>query len=261
MTLGNQTLLKEFIFVGFSKSQEMCILFFIILLPLYILTLLGNSFLICTVAVSPKLHTPMYWFLCNLSFLDLCFSSSSVPKILFDLFSKNKTISLTACLAQMNMGLFLGGLECILLAVMAYDRYIAICLPLYYTNFMKWTICRNIIIIMWIGSFILTIFPTITKPLVFCKGNKINHFSCDILALLELACKNIDFYKIILFVETLFVLVTPFLFIVGSYVCIIVSILKIPSTKRKRKAFSTCTSHLTVVFMFYGQVWPCIWDK
>ncbi|DBA13611.1 TPA: hypothetical protein GDO54_018487 [Pyxicephalus adspersus] len=137
---GNQTYLTEFILVGFSHNRQICLLLFFTFLFIYILTALGNTLLICTVVIAPKLHTPMYFFLCNLSFIDLCFSTCSVPKILFDILSKERKISMVSCMAQMNIGLFLGTTEVVLLAVMAYDRYIAICFPLYYTTIMNWKV-------------------------------------------------------------------------------------------------------------------------
>ncbi|XP_072000374.1 olfactory receptor 2K2-like [Engystomops pustulosus] len=225
---------------------------FIFFLLLYILTILGNSFLICMVVVSPRLHSPMYFFLVNLSFLDLCYSSSSLPKVLLAIFSKIRRISIIGCLVQMNLGLFLGETECILLAVMAYDRYIAICFPLYYATIMNKKVCRNVAVVMWSGSFIFSTLPTILRPLVFCRRNKLDHFVCEILALLELACGDLSFYKTMIFFASLFTLLAPFLCITASYICIIWAILKIRSKDGRGKMFSTCASHLTVVIMFYG---------
>ncbi|KAG9461554.1 hypothetical protein GDO78_016434 [Eleutherodactylus coqui] len=248
----NQTIIEAFYFTGFSQDLLDCSLLFIIFFVIYILTILGNGFLIVTVIFSPQLHTPMYYFLCNLSFVDLCYSSCTVPKMLFDMFSKYRKISVIGCLTQMNIGLFLGGTECILLAVMAYDRYIAICFPLYYTVIMSWRVCRYITVIMWSGSFILSTVPTMSKPLVFCKEKTLNHFTCEVLALLDVACGDLSFYKITIVAVGTFTLLSSPAFIVGSYVCIIISILKISSVGGRSKAFSTCTSHLTVVLMFFG---------
>ncbi|XP_056418922.1 olfactory receptor 2D3-like [Hyla sarda] len=250
MELRNQTLITHFILIGFSQDLQTCVLLFFSFLIIYILTVLGNSFLIVTVIVSPKLHTPMYYFLCNLSFVDLFYSSSTVPKFLFDVFT-NRRILLIGCLIQMNIGLFLGGTECILLAVMAYDRYIAICFPLYYTTIMSWRVCRWISIIMCVGTFILSTVPTMVKPLVFCTENTLDHFVCEILALLEVACGDLSFYKITIVAIGFFTILSPIVLIVGSYSCIIISILKIRSVEGRSKAFSTCASHLTVVLMFF----------
>ncbi|KAG9466347.1 hypothetical protein GDO78_016742 [Eleutherodactylus coqui] len=251
MELCNQTLVNHFILIGFSRNLQFSTLLFVMTFILYILTINGNSFLIFTVIVSTKLHTPMYYFLCNLSFLDLCYSSNFVPKLLTDIFSETRSISLAGCLTQMNVGLFLGGSECILLAVMAYDRYIAICFPLYYTIIMSWRVCRYITVIVFIGSFIVSTVPTMIRPLVFCKENILNHYLCEVLALLEVACGDLSFYKITIVVVGIFTLLSPLILILVSYICIIISILKIRSIGGRSKAFSTCASHLTVVLMFF----------
>ncbi|XP_072000368.1 olfactory receptor 13C9-like [Engystomops pustulosus] len=252
MESTNQTVITDFILVGFSWNLQICVVLFLMFLIIYILIILGNIFLIFTIIVSPRLHTPMYYFLCNLSFLDLCFSSCSVPKLLFDMFSKMRRISVIGCLIQMNIGQFLGGTECILLAVMAYDRYIAICFPLRYTVIMSWRVCRYITVTMFIGIFIVTTVPTVYRPLVFCKHNTLSHFACEILALLEVACGDLSFYKITILVVCTFTLLSSPLFILVSYICIIMSILKIHSSSGRSKAFSTCASHLVVVLMFFG---------
>ncbi|KAG9461462.1 hypothetical protein GDO78_016814, partial [Eleutherodactylus coqui] len=248
----NQTLLTELILVGFTQNFQDCILLFVLFFIMYILTVLGNCFLIFTIIVSPQLHTPMYYFLCNLSFIDLGYTTCNVPKVLLDLFSVTRTISVTGCLIQMSFGLFLGVAECILLAVMAYDRYVAICFPLHYTVIMSWRVCNCITVIMWSGSFIGTLIPNIIKPLVFCRRNQLNHVSCEILAVLELACGDFTTTKMHMFFQSIVVLISPLLFIIVSYICIIISVLKISSVGGRFKAFSTCTSHLTVVIMFYG---------
>ncbi|XP_069830236.1 olfactory receptor 13C9-like [Dendropsophus ebraccatus] len=219
---------------------------------MYILTIKGNSFLVITVILSPQLHTPMYYFLCNLSFIDCCFTSCTVPKMLYDIISNMRTISVTGCLVQMTFNLSLGIAECLLLAVMAYDRYIAICSPLYYTIIMSRRLCGSITVIMWSGSIIFSVIPAFIRPLVFCQGNRINHFTCEILVVLELACGDLSATKLFMFVQSFYILLLPLLFIVVTYICIIYSILKINSVLGRSKAFSTCASHLTVVIMFYG---------
>ncbi|XP_063296761.1 olfactory receptor 13H1-like [Pelobates fuscus] len=199
------------------------------------------------------MHTPMYYFLCHLSFLDLFYSSNSIPKMLLDMISTSGgRISFFGCMIQMYTGLYLGENECILLAVMAYDRYIAICFPLRYTVIMSWKLCKNIIVVTWVGTLLLTSLPAISSHHTFCGGNKINHFACEVLALLKLVCENTSFDESMIFIGGLFTLSVPFAFILVSYVCIIVAILKIHSVGGRKKAFSTCGSHLTVVLMFYG---------
>ncbi|KAM3931087.1 olfactory receptor 13H1-like [Leptodactylus fuscus] len=216
--------------------------------------MLGNGFLICTVVLSPQLHTAMYYFLCNLSLIDLFYSSNSIPRVLTFVFSSTRCISVTVCLTHMYVGMILGGTECVLLAVMAYDRYVAICYPLYYTTIMSWRTCKYLTVMMWSSNFILTLTPTIIKPVVFCKGNKVNHFSCESLVLMELTCGDVSFYKLTILIASVIVLFLPFVFIVISYICIIVAILKIRSAEGRSKTFSTCASHLTVVFMLYGTI-------
>ncbi|XP_069830439.1 olfactory receptor 13C2-like [Dendropsophus ebraccatus] len=254
MELRNYTFIKHLVLIGFSENFQTCVLLFILFFVLYILTILGNGFLIVTVLLTPKLHTPMYYFLCNLSFKDLCCPLTTVPKLLLDLFSKNRRISLIGCLTQMNMLVFLAETECVLLAVMAYDRYIAICSPLRYTTIMSWRLCGSITVIMWPGSFIVSTVPTMVRPLIFCRENTLNHFACEILALLEVACGDLSFYRIISVAVCFFTLILPLIFIVVSYICIIISIMKIRSVNGRSKAFSTCASHLTVVLIFFGTI-------
>ncbi|KAM8953311.1 olfactory receptor 2A7-like [Pelodytes ibericus] len=152
----------------------------------------------------------------------------------------------------MNLSLFLGEIECVLLAVMAYDRYVAICFPLRYMAIMTWRLCKNITVFIWLGSFLLTFIPPILKPPVFCRKNKVDHFVCESVAMLKLISGDTRFYEVMIFLGSLVTLVTPFVFILATYVCIIISILKIKSVDGRTKAFSTCASHLTVVLMFYG---------
>ncbi|XP_018429948.1 PREDICTED: olfactory receptor 11-like [Nanorana parkeri] len=252
MCPGNQTLVGEFMLIGFPQNMQICILFFIVLFLIYIMTILGNSLLISAVFISPKLHTTMYFFLCNLSILDLCYSSISVPQILLVVLYKRRTISILGCMVQMNAGHFLRSTESLLLAAMAHDRYIAICFPLYYTVIMNWKMCQNIAAVVWLGGFFTSVVPNISKPLIFCTENRLDHFACEILALLKIACGNLDFITLRLFIVSLFILLAPFVFIVVSYVLIVSSILKIQSNDGRAKAFSTCGSHLIVVSMFYG---------
>ncbi|XP_063296762.1 olfactory receptor 13F1-like [Pelobates fuscus] len=249
----NQTSLTEFILTGLSLNVGIQLFLFVLFLLMYILTVCGNIVLICTVIVSSHMHTPMYYFLCNLSFLDLFYISITVPKMLSDIFIiGGGRISFIGCMIQMDISLFLGETECILLAVMAYDRYVAICLPLHYMVIMSRKVCKNITIIMWLGCFTLTTLPSILKPLTFCSRNKINHFTCESLAILELACGDTSFHETLIFFVSIFTLLSPFAFILTTYLCIIRSILNITSVTGRNKAFSTCASHLTVVLMFYG---------
>ncbi|KAM8953313.1 olfactory receptor 13F1-like [Pelodytes ibericus] len=255
MEVGNQSIVLEFYLVGLSQNRRTQSILAVLFSIMYISTLLGNMVLIFAVISNSHIHTPMYYFLCNLSFLDLFYSTSIVPKMLEGLIYKGGgRISFMACMIQMSTSLFLGETECILLAVMAYDRFVAICYPLRYTVIMSWKMCKNIAVVLWLGSFLLSTLPTISHPFSFCKDNKVNHFVCEILAMLKLVCGDTSFYEKTIFFASFFTLLTPFAFIVVSYMFIIISIIKIKSVDGRTKAFSTCTSHLTVVVMFYGTI-------
>ncbi|XP_063296759.1 olfactory receptor 2A7-like [Pelobates fuscus] len=253
MDEDNQTVVTEFILLGLSQNRMTQIVLFVLFLLMYTLTIGGNIFLLCIVLASPRMHTPMYFFLCHLSFLDLFYSSSTVPKMLVDMISiGGGRISYIGCTLQMNFSLFLGETECILLAVMAYDRYIAICFPLRYMVIMSWRRCKNIAVIVWLGCLSCSMFPMISSQHAICKGNIINHFICEVLALLQLVCGDTSYDEAKIVLGSLFTLLTPFAFIIVSYMCIIRSLLKINSVAGRTKAFSTCSSHLTVVMLFYG---------
>ncbi|XP_053316497.1 olfactory receptor 13-like [Spea bombifrons] len=249
----NQTIVTEFFLIGLSQDPRTEILLFILFFTMYLLTIFGNIILIYTVTTNPQMHTPMYYFLCNLSVLDLFYSSTTVPKMLLDMLSiGGGRISLLGCLTQMCTYIFLGEIECILLAVMAYDRYVAICFPLRYKVIMSWKLCKNITVLIWVGSCIFSTLPTNLRPPVFCKGNRIDHFICEVIALVKLVCGDTSFYETIIFSGSLFTLLVPFLCVITSYTFIIHSILKINSAGGRTKSFSTCASHLAVVLMFYG---------
>ncbi|KAM8953314.1 olfactory receptor 13C4-like [Pelodytes ibericus] len=253
MESGNQSHVLEFYLVGLSQSWKTNMVLAVLFSIMYISTLLGNMVLIFAVISNSHMHTPMYYFLCNLSFLDLFYSTNTVPKMLEGMATKEGgRISFMACMIQMSTGLFLGETECILLAVMAYDRYVAICYPLRYTVIMSWKVCKNITMVLWLGSFLMATLPAISHPFSFCKDNKVNHFVCEILAMLKLVCGDTSFYETTIFFGSLFTLFLPFVLIGFSYLFIIISIIKIKSVEGRTKAFSTCASHLTVVVMFYG---------
>ncbi|XP_029463783.1 olfactory receptor 2D3-like [Rhinatrema bivittatum] len=177
MDRGNQTMVTEFILLGLSAQPETQVILFVIFLIVYMITLVGNNLILTVVIVDHRLHTPMYFFLCNLAFLDICYSSMNVPNMIINFLSEKKTISFSACVAQMYISLSLGEIECILLAVMAYDRYVAICNPLRYTVIMNRSICIKIAVITWISGFFLAVVHiAFTFQLPFCGHNQINHF-------------------------------------------------------------------------------------
>ncbi|XP_056418951.1 olfactory receptor 5V1-like [Hyla sarda] len=193
----------------------------------------------------------MYYFLVNLSFIDLCYSSAAIPKLLIDLLSTHRTISVIGCLIQLKVLLLIGGSECQLLAVMAYDRYIAICHPLHYHVLMRWSVCCYLATFVWMFSFINIIIPSLAMPIRVCYPNKINHFMCEVLSVLRLSCEDTSIQELVIFSVGFFAVLLPFLLIMVSYICIISTILKIQAGRRS-KAFSTCTSHITVVTTYFG---------
>lgn len=233
----------------------MQVILFLVFLTFYVATLMGNLGMITLIVISSHLHTPMYFFLSNLSLLDVCFSSVVTPKALANLLSEVKTISVSGCAMQMFFVIGLGSAECFLLAAMAYDRYTAICKPLLYPILMS----RKVCILLVIGSYTLGLLHSLihtvfTFRLSFCQSNEINHLYCDITALLSLSCSDIYVNKLLIFYVAGLVEATTLLSVLVSYVYILVNLLKIKSTTSRLKAFSTCTSHLTVVTVFHGSI-------
>ncbi|XP_073418050.1 olfactory receptor 2A7-like [Dendrobates tinctorius] len=247
---NNKTLATEIILLGFSDDFRINIVLFLVFFSIYLVTVIGNVFMILLILISPKLHMPMYFFLCNLSVIDLFYSCSALPKLLVDLFSTERIISLFGCGIQVYISAFLGDMECLLLALMAYDRYIAICHPLHYPILMRWKVCCQLAITLWIISFFISVVPSLLIPVKICNPNRLNHFMCEVIAIIKLSCDNIYLSQLMIFSVSFFTLLFPFLFITITYICIISSVLKIQSVERS-KAFSTCSSHITVVVMFY----------
>ncbi|KAG9468546.1 olfactory receptor 5AR1-like [Eleutherodactylus coqui] len=253
MHLENETVLPEFILLGLSSDPKTQVALFIVFTSVYTVILIGNFLIIVLVLTDVNLHTPMYFFLTNLSFLDLCYSTSILPRMLKDLSSINKVISYGECVAQMYISLSLGESECVLLVVMAYDRYVAICYPLHYTTIMSKKVCVRLAVSIWICGFLLSIsHVALTFNIDTCGYNVINHFVCEVTEVLSLGCENIILVELIIFIVGIIILLTPVTFIVISYVNIIQNILKIASSSGQRKAFSTCGSHMMVVAIFYG---------
>ncbi|XP_063788273.1 putative olfactory receptor 2B3 [Pseudophryne corroboree] len=250
---NNNTVITEFILLGLSSEPMTQLILFFVFLLVFIIILIGNISIIILILSDVSLHTPMYFFLGSLSILDLCSTFSTMPRMLKDLMSVKKTISYAECAAQMYIFLSLGETECILLAVMAYDRYVAICYPLHYTTIMSKMVCVRLAIGTWICGFLLsTSLVTLTLNVNRCDNNEINDFFCEVPEVLSLGCENILFIEFIIFVESVILLMIPVTFIVISYAKIIVCILKIASTAGQQKAFSTCGSHMMVVVIFYG---------
>ncbi|XP_002709199.1 olfactory receptor 5G3-like [Oryctolagus cuniculus] len=249
----NQTTVTEFLFLGLTDLLHQKIVLFFMLLFIYLVTLGGNLGMITLIWLEPKLHTPMYFLLNHLSFVDICSSSSIAPKMLCDIFAKRKVISFVGCAAQMCFfGLFVAT-ECFLLAAMAYDRYTAICKPLLYTLIMSQRVCVQLVIGPYAMALISTVtHTTLTFCLPFCGPNVINDFFCDISPLLSLVCADTWTNKLVLFILAGAIGVLSGLIIMISYVCILVAILKIQTAGGRWKAFSTCSSHLVAVSTLYG---------
>ncbi|XP_074083921.1 olfactory receptor 10AG1-like [Macrotis lagotis] len=253
MAGNNLTAAVEFILLGFSDLPKLQGFLFGIFLIMYLSILIGNGLLIVITKIDPGLQTPMYFFIGNFSFLEICYTSVTLPRMLTDLWIQERTISFLACAVQTLFLYILGAAECLLLAVMAYDRYVAICKPLYYPLIMNHKVCVQLVVASWIIGVPILVEETYQIfCLNFCGPNKLNHIFCDAPPLLELACG--DTYKTELFVHVaaLAFVITPFLLILISYVKIIATILRLPSTSGRSKAFSTCSSHLMVVGLFYG---------
>ncbi|XP_075050046.1 olfactory receptor 5V1-like [Mixophyes fleayi] len=251
----NQTLVKRFILLGLSNVLCLQIVFFLLFSLMYMLTLSGNILLILMVRLNPRLQTPMYFFLSNLSVIDICFSSTVVPKILLNTISLDKSISFLGCATQMHFHLALGGSECLLLAVMAFDRYIAICKPLQYTIIMDRKLCIGLVVGCWTVSFLNSLILTLfTFQLPYCKSNLISHFFCEMPPLLRLSCRDIWFNEVVEYITGAIIVLGSFLLILVSYLCIALTVLKIRSTKERQKVFSTCASHIAVVTLYYGTI-------
>ncbi|XP_053555841.1 olfactory receptor 6F1-like [Bombina bombina] len=249
----NRTLVNDFIILGLSTIKELQVVFFIVFFVMYVLTLTQHMVIIVVIQSNYNLHTPMYFFLVNLSLLDISFVTVTVPKMLENFLSRTKTISINDCFAQMYIFFFLGSTECFLLTMMAYDRYLAICNPLHYNGIMNKRTYTTFAGICWFAGFLAPIFPSIfTFRLPFCGSNVIDHFFCDSPPLLKLSCQNIDTLELINFVLGSLILLTSFLMTMVSYIYIISTILKIPTADGRQKTFSTCVSHFIIVIIFYG---------
>ncbi|XP_025049663.1 olfactory receptor 6B1-like [Alligator sinensis] len=251
---GNQTIITEFIFLGFGNLPLLRILLFLPFLLIYIVTMARNLLIIVLVVADHYLHTPMYFFLGNLSCLETCYSSTILPKMLSGLLN-NKTISFFGCFLQFYTFGYLACTECVLLSVMSYDRYLAVCDPLHYATAMNSRVCAKLASGSWITGFpALTITVSLMSTLSFCGPNKIDHFFCDLTPLLQLSCTDTHMVHLAMFAFSSLAAFTPFLLTVASYACIIATILRIPSTTGRQKASSTCSSHLIVVAVFFGTI-------
>ncbi|KAM7164039.1 olfactory receptor 4S2-like [Macrochelys suwanniensis] len=253
--MENTNNVSEFILLGLSQDQELQQVCFVLFLLFYVVIILGNLLIIVTIKRSERLNSPMYFFLRYLSFVDICYSSVTAPKLIADFLVERKTISFVGCIAQLFGVHFFGCTEIFLLTVMAYDRYIAICKPLHYTTIMNNHVCSWMVVASWVGGFVHSMVQTLlTTQLPFCGPNEIDHYFCDVHPLLKLACTDTYIVSLIVVANSGMISLSCFVVLVISYVVILVS-LKTRSSKGRLKALSTCASHITVVILFFG---PCI---
>ncbi|XP_077020915.1 olfactory receptor 2A14-like [Tamandua tetradactyla] len=250
---GNQTWINEVSLLGFQVDPALEFFLFGIFSLFYALTLLGNGVIVGLICLDSRLHNPMYFFLSHLAIVDMSYASNNVPKMLTNLVNQKRTISFVPCIMQTFLYLAFAHTECLILVVMSYDRYVAICHPLHYSVIMSWRVCTILAVATWAFSFLLALVHVVLiLRLPFCGPRTINHFFCEILSVLKLACADTRLNQLVIFAACVFILVGPLCLVLVSYTRILVSILRIQSGEGRRKAFSTCSSHLCVVGLFFG---------
>uniref|UniRef100_A0A8D2AY82 Olfactory receptor n=1 Tax=Sciurus vulgaris TaxID=55149 RepID=A0A8D2AY82_SCIVU len=249
----NGTRVTEFILLGFQNEKPVDILLFSTFLFMYLISLVGNTLIILLVCCDHRLHSPMYFFVANLAFLEVAITSTVVPEMLASTFSLTRAISFVGCLTQSFFYFLLGSTEFFLLAVMSLDRYVAICNPLRYALIMNRRTCAALLLGSYVGAFLSILAPSVlTAPLPFCGPNVVNHFFCDSAPLLKLVCADTSPAELADFVSSAVLLLGSLLLTGVSYTCIITTVLRMPSAQGRRKAFSTCASRITVVTLYYG---------
>ncbi|EFB20421.1 hypothetical protein PANDA_020933, partial [Ailuropoda melanoleuca] len=252
MDPGNNTGISVFQLLGFSEDPELQPLIFGLFLSMYLITVFGNLLLILAVSSDSHLHTPMYFFLANLSFADICFTSTTVPKMLWNIQTQSKVISYEGCLSQMHFFMLFAGLDVFLLTVMAYDRFVAICHPLHYTVIMNPQLCGLLVLVSWTISVLHSLLQTsMVLQLSFCTKIQIPHFFCELNQMIQHACSDNFLNNMVLYFAAMLLVGSPFLGILYTYSKIVSTILGISSAQGKYKAFSTCASHLSIVSLFY----------
>ncbi|XP_069324873.1 putative olfactory receptor 10D4 [Eulemur rufifrons] len=255
MTMRNHTPVTEFLLLGIPHTKGLENVLFVLFLAFYLLTLLGNLLILLAILSSSNLHTPMYFFLGNLSVFDIFFPSVSSPKMMLCLMGQSRTISYQGCASQLFFYHFLGCTECFLYTAMAYDRFAAICHPLRYTVIMSHRVCAIVTLGIWMGSCLhASVLTFLIFTLPYCGPNEVDNFSCDIPVVLPLACADTSLAQTVSFINVGVVALVCFLLILTSYARIVISILKISSAEGRRRAFSTCSAHLTSILLFYGPV-------
>ena len=252
---SNQSSVSEFLLLGLSRDPQQQRLLFLLFLTMYLATVLGNLLIILAIGTDSRLHTPMYFFLSNLSFVDVCFSSTTVPKVLAMHILGNQAISFSGCLTQLYFLCVFAVMDNFLLAVMAYDRYVAICHPLHYTTKVTHQLCALLVFGSWVVASLNALFHTLLMArLSFCADNTIPHFFCEVTPLLKLSCSDTHLNELMLLFVAGLIMIAPFVCILISYILIACAILRVSSTRGRWKAFSTCSSHLAVVCLFYGTI-------
>ncbi|KAM6159763.1 olfactory receptor 4C46-like [Erethizon dorsatum] len=253
--MAKENNVTEFVLLGLTENPKMQEIIFAVFLLIYLFSMVGNVLILITVTVSPLRNSPMYFFLAHLSFIDACYSSVSTPKLITYSLHGKKTILFNECTTQIFGEHFFGGVEIILLTVMAYDCYVAICKPLHYATIMNWRVCSLLVGVSWAGGFLhATIQILFILPLPFCGPNIIDHFMCDLNPLLKLACTDTHTLGFFVAANSGFICLLNFLLLMVSYVAILFS-LKTHSVEGRQKALSTCASHITVVILFFV---PCV---
>ncbi|XP_025050652.1 olfactory receptor 10A7-like [Alligator sinensis] len=251
----NQTVVMEFILIGFRTIPELQGLLLLLFLAIYIATVVGNLLIVAIVVTDQHLHTPMYFFLVHLSCMEMCCTCTILPRMLATFLTNEYVISLNSCFLQYYFLNWMEASECCLLSAMSYDRYLAICKPLHYATRMNGKFCLQLAIGSWInGMAASTIVTAFLFHLIFCGPNEIDHFFCDLTPMMNLSCGDTSTLEIVTFILASIFTLPPFLLTVISYICIIATILGMPSATRRHKAFSTCSSHLIVVTLFYGSL-------
>ncbi|XP_028381030.1 olfactory receptor-like protein OLF3 [Phyllostomus discolor] len=247
-----QTWVREFILLGLARDRKAQVSLFVLFLTMYLVTIVGNVLILLLIRLDSRLHTPMYFFLTILSFVDLCYANSIVPQMLAHFFSARKSIPFPSCVLQLHVSLAMGGSEFFLLGAMAYDRYVAVCHPLHYTVIMHGGLCLGLAAGSLVAGFTNSLMEAIiTFRLPLCH-NIINHFACETLAVLRLACVDISFNMVMVAISGFLVIMLPCSLVLVSYGHIVAAILRIRSAQGRSKAFGTCASHLTVVCMCFG---------
>ncbi|XP_012884223.1 PREDICTED: olfactory receptor 491 [Dipodomys ordii] len=255
MEVGNHTTVTQFIILGLTEDPTLCVIFFVIFLGVYIVTLVGNISIITLIRSCSQLHTPMYLFLSHLAFVDIGYSTSVTPIMLVGFFRHGTALPVAGCEAQLCSVVLFGTAECFLLAAMAYDRYVAICSPLLYSTHMSPRVCILLVVVSYLGGCVNSgTFGSCLLSLSFCGPNRVDHFFCDFSPLLKLSCSDISVVEMIPSVSSGSIIVLTVFVIAVSYISILTTILKMRSTEGRHKAFSTCTSHLTAVTLYYGTI-------